>query len=131
MSNGPHLRPPANGRAGADTPAAGLPDEIPPELRAQVEWLNTWASFAQVLRPIPTSFNVAAVSREINTPEGVTVRPFVRVTSFGPTGARVDFIPPELAEELAGLLKRYALEARTGITVADAGAYGPGPNGRN
>lgn len=96
---------------------------VPPEMQAIADEYNAWCEFLGHVGPVPVRFHVAARPVVHNTRDGPKHETAVRVIAIKPDGPTVLFLTADLADELAGLLVRYATEARSGITVV----RNPGP----
>lgn len=98
---------------------------IPPEMQAVADEFNAWCELLGTLGPLPVRFAVASRPIVHNTKDGPKHAVAVRLIAIKPDGPTVLFLTPDLADELAGLLVRYATEARSGITVVRNPGAGP------
>lgn len=96
-------------------PAPGQP--LPPEMQRLVEDHNEWARMYGVLAPTQVGFQVSWQQARADTPDGPRTERLVRLIAIEATGPHVLFLAPDLADQLAALLTRYALEARTGLVT--------------
>jgi hypothetical protein len=95
-------------------PALGMSQD---QAAAMAEEANEWYSCLQAVQPTALRFIVRVVPAMVRTDEGPTTKMIVRMTAVTPLGPIVTHLPADLADELAALLSRFSLEARTGIQV--------------
>jgi hypothetical protein len=85
---------------------------------AMAEEANHWHSLLAGLAPTAATFNLTTASAMVRRPDGETeLVHLVRMIVGTPTGAFVVHIPADTAGQLADLLGKVAVQARTGLVT--------------